>query len=89
MGGRDWPGRKARPTEKEEIKVFANVVAASVYIMKIVFPLVSVSILQLKLEVGPVFGEKHVQLFPKTCACLLYTSPSPRDSGISRMPSSA
>ena len=68
VGGRDWPGRKARPTEKEEIKVFANVVAASVYIMKIVFPLVSVSILQLKLEVGPVFGEKHVQLFPKTCA---------------------
>ena len=24
-----------------------------------------------------------------TCACLLYTSPSPRDVGISRMPSSA
>ena len=25
----------------------------------------------------------------RVCTCLLYTSPSPRDSGLSRMPSSA
>ena len=28
-------------------------------------------------------------LFVNTCTCLLYTSPSPRDLWISRMPSSA
>ena len=28
-------------------------------------------------------------LFPETCTCLLYTSPSPRDATLSRMPSSA
>ena len=27
--------------------------------------------------------------YPKTCSCLLYTSPSPRDGLLSRMPSSA
>ena len=35
---------------------------------------------------GTYFNERIVSVF---CACLLYTSPSPRDDVISRMPSSA
>ena len=38
------------------------------------------------------FEQRGIQLeigVPVTCACLLYTSPSPRDRTRSRMPSSA
>ena len=34
-------------------------------------------------------GEKKVQIILLAASCLLYTSPSPRDDGVSRMPSSA
>ena len=34
-------------------------------------------------------GGQGVTLFDSCCACLLYTSPSPRDLSTSRMPSSA
>ena len=33
--------------------------------------------------------EKQRELFMTYCSCLLYTSPSPRDGLLSRMPSSA
>ena len=42
--------------------------------------------------VGPTMGsqwEKDSQAFLDTMSCLLYTSPSPRDATLSRMPSSA
>ena len=35
------------------------------------------------------FGNPHVTKDGVTVACLLYTSPSPRDATLSRMPSSA
>ena len=38
---------------------------------------------------GRDFFPLSVHYMEKTYACLLYTSPSPRDSGQSRMPSSA
>ena len=38
--------------------------------------------------VGQIMLERGVMI-TKCMSCLLYTSPSPRDSGISRMPSSA
>ena len=34
-------------------------------------------------------GSQVIALFDKIKSCLLYTSPSPRDSRVSRMPSSA
>ena len=34
-------------------------------------------------------GASHVTLKPGAFSCLLYTSPSPRDRSLSRMPSSA
>ena len=34
-------------------------------------------------------GKKTVEVIDLLSACLLYTSPSPRDSRVSRMPSSA
>ena len=37
----------------------------------------------------PEHAEGIRELFPMVAACLLYTSPSPRDLWISRMPSSA
>ena len=33
--------------------------------------------------------ERGITILAKNCACLLYTSPSPRDGLLSRMPSSA
>ena len=33
--------------------------------------------------------EKHINGMDQAMACLLYTSPSPRDATLSRMPSSA
>ena len=36
-----------------------------------------------------VFGEMVGEVFPQLGPCLLYTSPSPRDATLSRMPSSA
>ena len=42
-------------------------------------------------KTGPSFGcELAIKKgFPLYCTCLLYTSPSPRDRSLSRMPSSA
>ena len=34
-------------------------------------------------------NEPRISYMPKIIACLLYTSPSPRDATLSRMPSSA
>ena len=34
-------------------------------------------------------GDSPIQIVHKSCGCLLYTSPSPRDLSTSRMPSSA
>ena len=42
---------------------------------------------QTVLDIG--FGSSDVCFDGNTCACLLYTSPSPRDLSTSRMPSSA
>ena len=47
-----------------------------------------------EVEVGERTREREVEVGERTReteveVCLLYTSPSPRDSGISRMPSSA
>ena len=33
--------------------------------------------------------DTHAETIAKICSCLLYTSPSPRDRSLSRMPSSA
>ena len=33
--------------------------------------------------------EREVEIIERMCDCLLYTSPSPRDRSLSRMPSSA
>ena len=43
-------------------------------------------------KIGSKVGKKRMTLFglrPKYTSCLLYTSPSPRDRSVSRMPSSA
>ena len=42
-----------------------------------------------KPEPAPAVQQPEVQLTPEEQACLLYTSPSPRDGLLSRMPSSA
>ena len=34
-------------------------------------------------------SKNDLRALPKTVSCLLYTSPSPRDATLSRMPSSA
>ena len=39
-------------------------------------------------EFFPLFDIVHRNM-PENCTCLLYTSPSPRDGLLSRMPSSA
>ena len=39
-------------------------------------------------EIDPVSGEHYI-VVPEWVCCLLYTSPSPRDATLSRMPSSA
>ena len=51
---------------------------------------------QANLEIDPAYPdhnqkvlEKFAELIVRECACLLYTSPSPRDGATSRMPSSA
>ena len=49
---------------------------------------------QARLERGPsgqslALGTGHVTIVSYTQCCLLYTSPSPRDATLSRMPSSA
>jgi len=36
-----------------------------------------------------IYAEKELERVILECACLLYTSPSPRDATLSRMPSSA
>ena len=38
---------------------------------------------------GQTVGKRLANGFGNTCGCLLYTSPSPRDATLSRMPSSA
>ena len=35
------------------------------------------------------FNRENIEIRPVTTSCLLYTSPSPRDGLLSRMPSSA
>ena len=39
--------------------------------------------------IGPLLASKLIQHFGQPSLCLLYTSPSPRDGLLSRMPSSA
>ena len=36
-----------------------------------------------------ILGKNHLEVYKQSRNCLLYTSPSPRDSSPSRMPSSA
>ena len=44
----------------------------------------------IKVGVKIVEGKRErIQFFEGVCICLLYTSPSPRDNRVSRMPSSA
>ena len=45
--------------------------------------------LELKVMVGTMIELPRACLTADEIACLLYTSPSPRDSNLSRMPSSA
>ena len=40
-------------------------------------------------QIGPVFAKRIKTRSPNPSTCLLYTSPSPRDGLLSRMPSSA
>ena len=42
-----------------------------------------------KKKIEPQFGLGQVPTYGKSRSCLLYTSPSPRDGLLSRMPSSA
>ena len=44
---------------------------------------------RLVLEVAQHLGESSVRTIAMDATCLLYTSPSPRDATLSRMPSSA
>ena len=44
---------------------------------------------KLKKSIITVLGKDSVGIIAKVCTCLLYTSPSPRDGLLSRMPSSA
>ena len=44
---------------------------------------------RLVLEVAQHLGETSVRTIAMDATCLLYTSPSPRDATLSRMPSSA
>ena len=43
----------------------------------------------IKTEVGYCGGNSSTTTYKEVCTCLLYTSPSPRDGLLSRMPSSA
>ena len=48
-----------------------------------------VEVLRWRKEVNSMWGEEDDPNCPHIEACLLYTSPSPRDATLSRMPSSA
>ena len=45
--------------------------------------------LHLRTSRMPILNQRHLMTAPQKKSCLLYTSPSPRDATLSRMPSSA
>ena len=56
--------------------------------LRIAKPLANIFIASF-IAVGVAFGTQNLELLGLLQGCLLYTSPSPRDLGKSRMPSSA
>ena len=52
-------------------------------------PIVSVELIQIAEKTNVPFAPKAKKIIEKVKDCLLYTSPSPRDATLSRMPSSA
>ena len=71
----DAAGKAARTRRREALKQFADVIGARHALLREENP-----------SIGPLPGEAYLG---HVYACLLYTSPSPRDGLLSRMPSSA
>ena len=77
----------SQPDTGEQALEIADTLVKSGSISVIVID--SVAALTPKAEIEGEMGDHHVGLQSRLMSCLLYTSPSPRDRYISRMPSSA